>query len=58
MSKVATNKRNWLDQVKEDAEKLTLRRLQDDGLDEFSPDHEEKEKAINDAEAKAEVVKK
>lgn len=40
---------NWLDQVKEDAEKITLRRLQDDGLDL----HTEKETAINDAEARA-----
>lgn len=51
---------NWLEQVKADAEKITLRRLADDGVDM----HSEKEKAINDAEARAakateaEVVKK
>lgn len=39
---------NWLEQVKLDAEKITLRRLEDDGLDL----HAEREQAINDAEAK------
>lgn len=64
MSKQAQAKRTWLDEVKEDAAKATLRRLEDDGLGEFSPDHEEKENAINAAEARAakaqdaEVVKK
>lgn len=48
MSKVADAKHNWLDQVKEDAAKATKRRLKDDGFQE----HEEKEKAINDAEAR------
>jgi hypothetical protein len=41
--------KNWLEQVKEDAEKLTLRRLKDDGVDL----HSEKEDAINAAEARA-----
>lgn len=54
MSKLANEKRSWLDEVKVDAEELTKRRLKDDGLEM----HEEKEKAINDSEAKAEVVKK
>lgn len=64
MSKQAEAKRTWLDEVKEDAAKATLRRLEDDGLGEFSPDHVEKEKEINAAEARAakaqdaEVVKK
>lgn len=49
MSKVADNKRNWLEDVKADAEKLTRRRLEDDGFDL----HQEKEDAINAAEARA-----
>lgn len=47
MSKQATERRNWLEQVKEDAEKLTLRRLQDDGFE----SHEEKENTINAEES-------
>ena len=48
MSKVATDKRNWLDEVKADAEKLTKRRLEDDGFE----SHVEKENAINADERK------
>ena len=48
MSKVATEKHNWLDEVKADAEKATKRRLEDDGFD-F---HAEKEDAINADEVK------
>lgn len=29
MSQVATEKRNWLDQIKDDAVRITLRRLED-----------------------------
>ena len=60
MSKVATAKMNWLDEVKADAEKLTKRRLEDEGFD----SHSEKEGAINETEIRvanaqeAEVVKK
>lgn len=43
MSKVSEAKKNWLDEVKADAEKLTKRRLADDGFD----SHNEKESAIN-----------
>ena len=54
MSKQSQQKRSWLDEVKADAEKITKRRLADDGLEM----HEEKEKAINEAEVKTEAVKK
>lgn len=49
MSQASDSRRNYLEQIKEDAEKLTRRRLEDANFD-F---HEEKEREINDVEAKA-----
>lgn len=54
MSKVASDKKNWLDQIKEDAERITKRRLEDDGFD----SHQAKEDAINAAEVKEAPAKK
>lgn len=47
-----SKKNNYLDQIKEEAEALTLRRLQDDGFEL----HKEKEDAINAAELKYQDV--
>jgi F0F1-type ATP synthase membrane subunit b/b' len=46
MSKASENRRNWLEQIKDEAEKQTRRRLEDADFD-F---HKEKEDAINAAE--------
>lgn len=46
MSKVADNRRNALDEAREAAEKLTLRRLSDDNFDL----HKEKEDWVNNTE--------
>lgn len=52
MSKFAEARQNMLDEAREQAEKLTKRRLQDDGFD-F---HAEKENAINSGVAVGDVV--
>jgi hypothetical protein len=49
MSQVASAKKNWLDQIKADAERITRRRLEDEGFD----SHQDKEDALNAAEARA-----
>ena len=53
MSKAAEDRRNWLEQIKAEAEKQTLRRLEDADFD-F---HKEKEDQVNGVEADAKEAK-